>query len=573
MHKSFFPLFIISLVGVLVTSNAQHSSGVMQYSGLIAGISPLAVYHAILLRKRLLSPTEVDSVYYFGFLVTVVTLVSTAISIGLSTSAVELRWVLLQFGLGLVATGYALFARLHLLAKSTATADTDVVDATERLAKSVERVAGEFDKAGYQVAAFVEQTERRLSELEQRAQSKFSSAEAKFEQGLNEAAISFNEILARSAAQSLERSASVIEQTTARFSGAISSVMEEVGRVQTEAEAISFEKAAERISQFAIEMEQSVASISSKVSEAAGTSADAISDLTSASRKAMKLATDISSRLETIGKIEDLAATIESATDAMRSIASTCGEADAALSSLAAKAEAAERGIREEVIDPVSQGGLAAALVSAERTISAAADSASRVLDVIDASISPAANVASGLASRLEAAVASASLLESGASSLSRSMAALESSLRQSGDAISAVAMSSAESASLASEVPDAAARISTSIGTLTSETDNLIKTLRKAGSEIESAAVSASGALGSIQSRLAPLDDLASSARLVAEQMRVTATTATKAAPQSPSPLTTSISAAISSPQTTQPRGWSAQTEQEASRGDGAPP
>lgn len=546
MHKSFFPLFIVALLGVLASSKAQHAGGVLQYSGLIAGIAPLAAYHVILLRKRLLSPTEVDSIYYFGFLVTVVTLVSTAISIGLSSTAIELRWVLLQFGLGLVATGYALFARLHLLAKSMATVDTDIVESTEKLAKSVEKVAGEFDRAGFQVAAFVEQTERRLAELEQRAQSKFTLAETKFEQKLNEAAAAFTEILAKSASQSLDRSAAVIELATTRFSEAISSVMKEIGRVQTEAEAISFEKASARIAQFAGEMEHSVASISGKVSAAAGTSAEAISELTSASRKTMKLASDISAKLESLNRLEALAGAIVSASESIGGMARTAAEADASLSSLAAKAGLAEQEVRKGVIDPLSSGGLATAVAAAERTIGAAAESATRLLAAIEGASAPAAEKAPELMERLTAAVASATALDSSAASLSRSMTELEASLRQSTQAISEAASSAMTVASIGAEVPGAAARLASSASALVSEADGLRAMLEKSRTGLEGAIASASSALGGVQSKLAPLEDLASSARLASQQIRATATAAAKANPLAQSPIAASLAAAI---------------------------
>lgn len=546
MHKSFFPLFIISLIGVLATSRLQYYEGVLQWAGLAAGIAPLITYHAILLRKRLLSPTEVDSIYYFGFLVTVITLVSTAISIGSSENAIQLRWVLYQFGLGLVATGYALFARLHLLAKSTSTADTDIVDATERLAKSVEKVAGDFDKAGFQVAAFVEQTERRLAEFDQRAQSKFTAAEAKFEQRLNEASTHFNEILAKSAAQSLERSSTVIEQATGRFSEAISAVMDEVGRVQTEAEAISFERASERIAQFSEEMEQSVASIAGKVSEAAGSSADAISELTSASRKTMKLATDISSRLESLSRIESLVEAIGKTSEALSGISRTAEETDASLSSLATKVGAAEQGIREWIIAPLSSGGLASAVESAQRTISEAASAASSLLNSIERSSAPAAEKAPELLARLNAATAAASSLESGATALAKAMTDAESSLRQTVEFLSGAAVSAGSAASLSSEAPAAAARIVSSVSALASEADNLRSMLERAREGLDGAVSSATFALGSVQSRLAPLDDLASSARIAAQQVRATATASAKANPLAQNPIAAAIAAAV---------------------------
>ena len=352
MHKSFFPLFIISLVGILAASQLQNSVGEIQWVSFATGIIPLVIYHVILWRKHLLSPTEVDSIYYFGFLITVITLVSTALSIGLSEGTIDLRWILFQFGLGLVATGYALFARLQLLAKSTVTADTDIVDATERLAKSVEMVAGKFDTAGFQVDAFVERTERRLAELEQRTQTTFTDSEEKFKKELNEATLSFNKNLAKAASLSLEHSSNLIKQTTDQFSEAISAVMKEIGRVQTEAETISFQKASERITKFAEEMEQSVAAISGKVSEAARESAGAVSELTSASRKTMKLATDISAKLENLKGIDALTDSIDKASGAISGIAGTAAKANDSLSSLAENANITAQRIREYAIKP-----------------------------------------------------------------------------------------------------------------------------------------------------------------------------------------------------------------------------
>jgi hypothetical protein len=549
MHKSFFPLFIVSLIGVLATSSAQHAAGLLQYSGLAAGITPLAIYHAILQKKRLLSPTEVDSIYYFGFLVTILTLVSTAISIGVSEGAIELRWVLLQFGLGLVATGYALFARLQLLAQSTTTAETDIVETTERLAKSIERVAGEFDKAGYNVAAFVELAERRLLELEQRTQSKFTTAEAKFEQRLNEAATAFNEILAKSASQSLDRSAAVIEQATTRFSEAISSVMDEVGRVQIEAEAISFEKASERIVEFAGEMERSVVSISGNVSEAARASAEAISELTAASRKTMKLATDISARLENLNRLEVLVAAVASAEESIGGMARTAAEADTSLALLASRANLAEQGVREGVINPLSSGGLAAAVAAAERTIGASADAGTRLVAMIEGLSAPVAERVPELMARLEAAVVSAASLDAGAASLSVSMAEFETSLRKSTETIVGATGSAMAAASLSAEAPAVVERLISSASALVIEANRLQAMLEKSRTGLEGAIASASTALGGVQSKLAPLEDLASSARLASQQIRATAAATAKVTPFAQSPIAAALASSAHQP------------------------
>lgn len=432
MHRSFFLLFFISLVGVLASSMLQNTEGWHQWTSLAGGVLPLAVYHVFLLRQRILSPTEIDSIYYFGFLVTVITLVSTAISIGLSHNTIGLRWVLLQFGLGLVATGYALFARLHLLSKSTAKADMDIVLA-ENLAKAVAKVAGEFDRAGYQVAAFVEMTERRLSEMEQRSETRFAAVGAMFERNLNEATIAFNETLARPTAQSFERSASIIETATMKFAEAISSVMTEVGRVQSEAEAISFVKASERIAHFAGEMESSITAISGKVTETSYESAKAISELTSASRKAMKLATDISGKLERLEQLESLVKGIASASESLMGISKTAADADKSISSLAIKIGLAENGIREGIIAPLSTGGIAAALASAERVIFEAGKVTSDCLSSIDQSIIPVGEKVPELLRQLESSTLG---IQRGLTVLAQSMAEFEMSLRQSSQAM-----------------------------------------------------------------------------------------------------------------------------------------
>lgn len=77
---------------------------------------PLILYHLYLWRRSKtigLSAADVDSVYYFGFLVTVVALAMTAIEISGGGGAALLS-VLQKFGVGLGATAYAVIARMHL---------------------------------------------------------------------------------------------------------------------------------------------------------------------------------------------------------------------------------------------------------------------------------------------------------------------------------------------------------------------------------------------------------------------------------------------------------------------------
>lgn len=96
----------------------------MHWSSCIAGIAPLAYYHLLYLRPKAktgLSQSAIDSVYYFGFLVTVGALGISAVSMAGDSNAHNMPTILLQFGIGLLATGYAVIARMHLTSISVGT--------------------------------------------------------------------------------------------------------------------------------------------------------------------------------------------------------------------------------------------------------------------------------------------------------------------------------------------------------------------------------------------------------------------------------------------------------------------
>lgn len=88
---------------------------------MVGGIAPLIYYHFYFLApkaKKGLSQPVIDSVYYFGFLITVAALAVTAVSIASKGVVNNITPVAFQFGLGLLATGYAVVARIHLTAAS-----------------------------------------------------------------------------------------------------------------------------------------------------------------------------------------------------------------------------------------------------------------------------------------------------------------------------------------------------------------------------------------------------------------------------------------------------------------------
>ena len=408
MHKSFFALFAISLVGVLAASIFQSNEGSLQWLGAAFGLWPLLVYHGILYKKKVLSTSEIDSIYYFGFLVTVITLVATAIAIGLSPKLPRLQWILLQFGMGLVATAYALFARLILLTKSSTQAEMTAVEAAQKLVASVEKVAGEFDLAGHQVSAFVLQTEKRLEELRQSSEDSFIAVRTSYETALNLSIEKFTEASASLLGTSLDRCASSIDQATSKFSQAISLVIDEVARVQSEAEAISFSRAADRIQTFSGVMESSIESISAKVVEAASESATAIAGLTSTTRKVQKLATDISLKLANLDNVKMLVETIGSTTEALAGVTKTALNTNDALASLSAQAGEAENRVSDEIIKPLTSLGLASAMNLASRELPDATSKLTESLTSLGSQAALMAVILSRSKSGLEKSIASA---------------------------------------------------------------------------------------------------------------------------------------------------------------------
>lgn len=332
-----------------------HDQTTYQWLGLAAGLLPLSFYHYTLSKSNILSPAEVDSVYYFGFLVTVITLVSTAISIGLASKLPAIQWILLQFGLGLVATGYALFARLQLMAKSSAQVEMDVVESTRRLVESVTQVSGEFDRAGYQATAFVEKLHERLEVL-------IKDGEVRFEESLKKSLITYTETIEETAQRALGSCEESIDRATNKFSDAISKVIEEIKRVQSEAETISFAVAAERMAHFTNELEASLQNITAKTLEASTASAEGISELATTTRKVQKLAIDIAAKLEKLENTQQLVETILNTAESLSLFNDAASTATNSMNKLGSMSNEASKQIDNKVIEPLSESSVVSGL-------------------------------------------------------------------------------------------------------------------------------------------------------------------------------------------------------------------
>lgn len=145
----------------------------------LCGMAPLAAYHVFLYRANRraggLPQSTIDTVYYFGFIVTIATLAAAVLAIALrpenitSGGAQALPRVGATFGLGLLATGYALAARIQLMIQSSQIDEETVSDQVSRVYQElsrtllvIQRSAIEFESLGI---TLVDRTRRNTEAL------------------------------------------------------------------------------------------------------------------------------------------------------------------------------------------------------------------------------------------------------------------------------------------------------------------------------------------------------------------------------------------------------------------------
>lgn len=162
--RQFFNYFLISLA-LLIVSHITHLPPLL---GLALGIAPLMIYHFFFLspkaKKDELTQPAIDSVYYFGFLITVASLGLSAVSIATSGDETDFNNVIFQFGVGLIATGYAVIARMHLIsiqaqadAKNTEEAMESFVKRSMTLTQAVDEATTKMETL---TATLIERTKK-----------------------------------------------------------------------------------------------------------------------------------------------------------------------------------------------------------------------------------------------------------------------------------------------------------------------------------------------------------------------------------------------------------------------------
>lgn len=157
----------------------------------LGALVPLIWYHTMFLRPRAtdgLPQPAIDSVYYYGFLITIGALGATALDLSLHGMGEDFAPVAFQFGLGLLATGYAVWARVHL------TASTKILDEDElrvlmnrQIAQSRELLGNvELASASFESYAttLLQRSEQFASDTEARTRASIDAAIKAFSEGI-----------------------------------------------------------------------------------------------------------------------------------------------------------------------------------------------------------------------------------------------------------------------------------------------------------------------------------------------------------------------------------------------------
>lgn len=146
-------LALAACIGIFTFSLTPNLNESVRYTGIfVSGMIPIGLYHYALILQRStrvgkthLTDAEIDSVYYFGFVITLITLIAAVLTLGTTSGEINPKTIGIQFGLGLFVTGYALIGRLHL--QVTNESDLEPEDAYANYVDRVNSLLGRVDLA------------------------------------------------------------------------------------------------------------------------------------------------------------------------------------------------------------------------------------------------------------------------------------------------------------------------------------------------------------------------------------------------------------------------------------------
>ncbi|MDW3688453.1 hypothetical protein RA280_43380 [Cupriavidus sp. CV2] len=151
---------------------------------IVLELAPLGYYFYELwkrARQEGLSQTAIDSIYYFGFIITIFSLSASVFRVWLFGFGTDIGALVGHFAVGLLATGMALMFRMVL------TAQTEALNAKD-LGETVEDYIRRVDVLVAKVEASAANFEGLAASLQERTEKVVSDAHLAFSQGLSESA-------------------------------------------------------------------------------------------------------------------------------------------------------------------------------------------------------------------------------------------------------------------------------------------------------------------------------------------------------------------------------------------------
>lgn len=366
--------------------------------GTLVACVPLLIYHYRLSRLSVdrLTQTEVDSVYYFGFLITIAALAFAALAIS-SGNGKDQGQVVAQFAAGIVATGYAVFARQHLATRMIASDSEASGESLERQAARSREILNNLSSTAVEtrlmLSALVEarktiqeEAVRETSVALQSIVSEFTRELTASKALLGESARRLNDELERLKtagvgsllAESFERLAKatgVLEQGVIRTAAASVEAATGLGMIAEEATVArqSLAGITDAASQLA-PLRDSFMKLGQAVSESTRSTVEASRDIRSALEGITDMGELVSAAPRSLKRLVDQTARVADGVDHMTETAERLSSATAGLEKLSASgaaAHAAMTNVSERIpaaLDSIEQLGRSAAGTRQELT-------------------------------------------------------------------------------------------------------------------------------------------------------------------------------------------------------------
>lgn len=201
-------------------------------------------------RKVPLSDSDIDGVYYFGFIITIVTLVCTILHVAyINDISKYSTQIITQFGLGLAFTAGALICRMFLLFDQEKKTAQNAAQATDQLTQKIELLTDHFDLLSQSITALADNANTRSLSL----LKTFENTETQFKTRLNNTSAAFeksakiNEAKLDQATKELETATQMAQRREQQLELELKQATEQFNNELKKVTKLSFDKTSDTI--------------------------------------------------------------------------------------------------------------------------------------------------------------------------------------------------------------------------------------------------------------------------------------------------------------------------------------